>query len=148
MWTLLRVVLTTSEACKLLSDFSVVGRDLSKSTVKAAKLIALDQEKLRRADESAPNDQFITEGGRPAGPGETPALEACILGTETTDKSHPADDHAQVRTAKWNTLSSPHQASEAAVTPPNTSTTTMTKAPASTRTTTTLSNSCLGATYV
>jgi len=96
--TLLHVVLTNSEARKLLSDFSVIGRDLlSKTAGKAAEMLAPDEERLRRADETAPNDQFITEGGRPAGPGETPVLEARIPGTDKTIKRHPDDEHAQIR---------------------------------------------------
>lgn len=99
MRTLLHVVLTNSEARKLLSDFSVIGRDLlSKSASKAADMLAPDEEKLRRADETAPNDQFITEGGRPAGPGETPVLEARLPGTDKTVTQHPDDTQPQIRT--------------------------------------------------
>jgi hypothetical protein len=46
--TLLTLVLTNSEARKLLSDFSLIGRDLlAKGASKAATNIAPDQERLR-----------------------------------------------------------------------------------------------------
>ncbi|KAG5220001.1 hypothetical protein IMY05_C4702000500 [Salix suchowensis] len=50
-----------------------------------------DEERLARVDESAPNDQFITEGGRVAGPNETPVLEARIPGTDATVAQHPKE---------------------------------------------------------
>ena len=93
--TLLTLVLTNSEVRKLFYDFSVIGRDLlAKGATKTAELIAPNEEKLRQVDQSAPNDQFITEGGRVAGPGETPILESGILGTDKKIKAHP---HEQVR---------------------------------------------------
>jgi len=52
-------------------------------------LIAPSDEKLRQVDQSAPNDQFITEGGRVAGPGEVPVLESRIFGTDKKIKAHP-----------------------------------------------------------
>lgn len=74
--TLLNLVLTNSEARKLLSDFGVIGRDLlARSAVKVAETLRPDEEQLARVNHSAPQDQFITEGGRPAGPGEKPVLE-------------------------------------------------------------------------
>lgn len=74
--TLLNLVLTNSEARKLLSDFGVIGRDLlARSAVKVAETLRPDEEQLARVNHSAPQDQFITEGGRAAGPGEKPVLE-------------------------------------------------------------------------
>ena len=74
--TLLNLVLTNSEARKLLSDFGVIGRDLlAKTAVKAAEKIRPDEEQLSKVDHSAPQDQFVTEGGRIAGPGEKPILD-------------------------------------------------------------------------
>ncbi|TEB21020.1 hypothetical protein FA13DRAFT_1643942 [Coprinellus micaceus] len=59
--TLLTLVLTNSEVRKLLSDFSVIGRDLlSIGASKASTLIAPPQHQLDRVDEPAPQDQFIT----------------------------------------------------------------------------------------
>ncbi|KAF8983945.1 hypothetical protein BDQ17DRAFT_1393896 [Cyathus striatus] len=53
--TLLSLILTNSE---------LIGRDLlSRSLSKAATGLAPDSERLARVDESAPNDQFVTEGG-------------------------------------------------------------------------------------
>ncbi|TFK47462.1 hypothetical protein OE88DRAFT_1636556 [Heliocybe sulcata] len=91
--TLLSLVLTNSEVRKLLSDFSLIGRDLlAKGAAKAAEQIGPDQERLRQVDQSAPNDQFITEGGRVAGPNETPVLEAKVPGMDATIKQHPREE--------------------------------------------------------
>jgi hypothetical protein len=49
-------------------------------------------------DESAPKDQFVTEGGRIAGPNETPVLEARVPGTDTTVTQHPKDEFGAVPT--------------------------------------------------
>ncbi|KAL9715568.1 hypothetical protein Ac2012v2_000009 [Leucoagaricus gongylophorus] len=60
--TLLHIVLTNSEARKLFSDFSVIGRDLlSKSAAKASQTIAPSQDELRRADQAAPDHLFMTQ---------------------------------------------------------------------------------------
>jgi len=75
--TLLNLVLTNSEARKLLSDFGVIGRDLlARGAAKAAENIRPDEEQLAKVDHTAPQDQFVTEGGRAAGPGEKPIVEA------------------------------------------------------------------------
>lgn len=87
--TLLNLVLTNSEARKLLSDFGVLGRDLlARGAVKVAENIRPDQERLSKVNHSAPQDQFVTEGGRKAGPGEKPVLEA-NLPFDTTVKHDP-----------------------------------------------------------
>ncbi|KDR72326.1 hypothetical protein GALMADRAFT_213339 [Galerina marginata CBS 339.88] len=91
--TLLTLILSDSEVRKLLSDFSLIGRDLlSKTAVKAATAIAPSKEGLANIDKPAPDNQFITEGGRVAGPNETPVLEARLPGTDTTVKHHPKED--------------------------------------------------------
>lgn len=91
--------MTNSEARKLLSDFSVIGRDLlSKTAAKAAEAMAPEEEALRRVDESAPSDQFITEGGRPTDTSETPVLQGQIPGTNATVSRHPEDDQTRIRT--------------------------------------------------
>jgi hypothetical protein len=98
--TLLTLVLTNSEVRKLLYDFSLIGRDLlAKGASKTAQLIAPPEDKLREVNQSAPNDQFITEGGRVAGPGETPILEVNIPGTDKYIKAHP---HEEVRVKHGN----------------------------------------------
>ncbi|KZV69328.1 hypothetical protein PENSPDRAFT_676112 [Peniophora sp. CONT] len=79
--TLLNLIVTNSEALKLLSDFSVVGRDvLARGATHDAGMIRPDQDRLQNVDQSAPSDQSITTGGRPAGPNETPVAEASIPG--------------------------------------------------------------------
>ncbi|RPD56928.1 hypothetical protein L226DRAFT_573722 [Lentinus tigrinus ALCF2SS1-7] len=91
--TLLSLVLTNAEVRKLLTDFSVIGRDiLARTASKVADKARPDEERLRRIDESAPRDQFVTEGGRLAGPDETPVLEARIPGTDTTVAQHPREE--------------------------------------------------------
>lgn len=97
--TLLSLILTNSEVRKLLQDFSTIGRDLlAKTAVKAAETIAPSNEALENVDQSAPNDQFVTEKGRTVGPGETPVLEARVPGTGHTIVQHPKQDEAIVRT--------------------------------------------------
>ncbi|PPQ71059.1 hypothetical protein CVT26_011461 [Gymnopilus dilepis] len=96
--TLLTLVLTNSEVRKLLSDFSLIGRDLlSRTAVKAAETIAPHPDKLANVDQTAPHDQFITEGGRVAGPNETPVLEARLPGTEKTIRHHPHEEDIMVK---------------------------------------------------
>jgi hypothetical protein len=54
--------LTNSEARKLLSDFSIIGRDiLSITASKAADLLKPDQDKLDKVDDSAPQDTFVDQ---------------------------------------------------------------------------------------
>lgn len=87
--TLLNLVLTNSEARKLLSDFGVIGRDLlARGAVKVAETIRPDEEQLSKVDHTVPQDQFVTEGGRVTGPGEKPVLEA-NLPFDTTFKHDP-----------------------------------------------------------
>ena len=87
--TLLNLVLTNSEARKLLSDFGVIGRDLlARGAAKVAENIRPDEEQLSKVNHSAPQDQFITEGGRVAGPGDKPILDA-TLPFDTTLKHDP-----------------------------------------------------------
>jgi hypothetical protein len=91
--TILSLILTNSEVRKLLSDFSLIGRDLlARGASKAAEGLRPDAEALAHVDDSAPQDQFITEGGRTAGPNETPVLEAQVPGTGHTVTQHPKDD--------------------------------------------------------
>ena len=87
--TLLNLVLTNSEARKLLSDFGVIGRDLlARGAVKIAEHVRPDEDQLARVNHAAPQDQFITEGGRETGPGEKPILDA-NLPFDTTLKHDP-----------------------------------------------------------
>ncbi len=112
--TLLSLVLTNAEVRKLLGDFSVIGRDiLARGASKIADKARPDEERLRRVDDSAPRDQFVSEGGRLVGPDETPVsicafsvglprlimypqvLEARIPGTGTTVAQHPREELGQ-----------------------------------------------------
>jgi gas vesicle protein len=59
--TLLTMVLTNSEARKLLSDASIIGRDLfARGAMKAAEKARPTDEQLRLVDDAAPPDQFET----------------------------------------------------------------------------------------
>ena len=58
--TLLSLLLTNVEARKLLTDFSLLGRDLlARGAVHAADMIRPDDERLADVDQSAPADAFI-----------------------------------------------------------------------------------------
>ncbi|KZP14441.1 hypothetical protein FIBSPDRAFT_912787 [Athelia psychrophila] len=107
--TILSLILTNSEVRKLLSDFSLIGRDLlARGASKAADGLRPDQEALAHVNDSAPNDQFVTKGGRTAGPNETPVLEARVPGTDHTVSQHPKDalgTGATVKTSEGETLS-------------------------------------------
>jgi hypothetical protein len=93
--------LTNSEVRKLLSDFSLIGRDLlALGLSKVAEGIRPHPEALARVNDTSPQDQFITEGGRPVGPNETPELEGRIPGTETSVTQHPKDDAGKGATVK------------------------------------------------
>ncbi|KAF8805918.1 hypothetical protein BYT27DRAFT_7191832 [Phlegmacium glaucopus] len=95
--TLLSIILTNSEVRKLLSDFSVIGADLlSKGAAHLARTIAPTDEQLRNVDQSGPDDEFITAGGRPAGPGETPVPELSVPGTSKTLQRHPKENEARI----------------------------------------------------
>ncbi|KAI0028014.1 hypothetical protein K488DRAFT_90191 [Vararia minispora EC-137] len=79
--TLVNLLATNSEARKLLTDFSILGRDiLARATVHVADMIRPGDEKLRQVDQSAPAHQFRTEGGQIARPSETPVAETTIPG--------------------------------------------------------------------
>lgn len=91
--TLLSLVLTNSEVRKLLSDFSVVGRDLlAKGAAKAAEALRPDKEELSRVDEPTSEGEFVTKGGRKTGTGETPVLDVVIPHTDAHVEHHPHAD--------------------------------------------------------
>ena len=78
--TLLSLVFTNAEMRKLLSDFGVIGRDLlARGAEKVAEQARPSEDALRRIDETAPEHTFITEGGRKAGPDETPVRPPFII---------------------------------------------------------------------
>ncbi|EIW85913.1 hypothetical protein CONPUDRAFT_148046 [Coniophora puteana RWD-64-598 SS2] len=112
--TILSLVMTNSEVRKLLSDFSLIGRDLlTKGASKGVEQLRPDPDRLARVDEAAPQDQFITKGNRPVGPNETPVLEANVPGTDTTIEQHPRADDATVKTGNGDVKSSSEAAAEA-----------------------------------
>ena len=47
-------------------------------------------------DQSAPHDEFITTGGRPAGPEETPVPEFSVPGTSKALQQHPNENGAHI----------------------------------------------------
>ncbi|KAG1723281.1 hypothetical protein EDB19DRAFT_1645363 [Suillus lakei] len=99
--TILSLILTNSEVRKLLSDFSVIGRDiLAKGAAKVAESLRPGEEELAHVDEAAPQDEFVTKGGRRAGPSETPVLEAKVPGTDTVVERHPRADDTTVTTGE------------------------------------------------
>lgn len=55
-------------------------------------MLAPTDDQLRDVDQSAPNDQFITQGGRVAGPGETPVLDLKVPGTGKNILVHPKQE--------------------------------------------------------
>ena len=61
-----------------------------------ASAVGPSDEQLRNVDQSAPHDQFITTGGRPADPKETPVFELGIPGTERHLEMHPKEDQARI----------------------------------------------------
>ena len=80
--TILSFVLTNSKVRKLLSDFSLIGRDLlAHGASKAAEGLRSDPGGLARVNESAPQDQFVTEGAGAAGPNPR-------VGTEVPGTGH------------------------------------------------------------
>ncbi|KAF8813295.1 hypothetical protein BYT27DRAFT_7206900 [Phlegmacium glaucopus] len=95
--TLLSIILTKSEVRGLLFDFSVIGADLlSKGAAHLSRRIAPTDEQLRNVDQSAPDDEFITAGGRPTAPGETPVPELSVPSTSKTLQGHPKENEARI----------------------------------------------------
>jgi hypothetical protein len=88
--TLFRIVMTNSEARKLLSDFSVIGRDLlSKTAAKAAETMAPSEEALRNVDHPGESNRFETDNGRPT---DTAGLQVPLPGTSTSAAIGPEGD--------------------------------------------------------
>lgn len=95
--TLLSIILTNSEVRKLLSDFSVIGVDLlSKGATQLAQKIAPTEQQLRNIDRTAPDDEFITTGGRPAGSEETPVPELSVPGMSKSLQQHPNENEPHI----------------------------------------------------
>ncbi|KIM74590.1 hypothetical protein PILCRDRAFT_14356 [Piloderma croceum F 1598] len=77
----------------------LIGRDLARGASEAADSLRLDQEALAH-DESAPQDQLITEGGSKVGPTDTPVPEAKVPGMGHTMAQHPKEDLGTGATVK------------------------------------------------
>jgi hypothetical protein len=97
--TILSLILTNSEVRKLLSDFSVIGRDLlAKGAVKAVEIIRPTEEELAKVDEPAAADEFVSHGGRKVGLDETPVVSTKVPGTNIHVQHHPHSDDAKIVT--------------------------------------------------
>lgn len=67
----MRLILTNSEARKLLSDASLIGRDLfARGAAKAAESVRPDQDALARVDDAAPADEWVGPQGTTHGPND------------------------------------------------------------------------------
>ena len=76
-------------------DFSTIGADLlSKGAAHIAQKNRPTEEQLGNVDCLAPDDEFITAGGRPAGPlGETPVPELSVPASASkTLQQHPDEN--------------------------------------------------------
>lgn len=61
---LAKLIFTNSEARKLLSDISIIGRDVAADAAsKAAEVARPHEDALRQADEAAPDSQWIAPDG-------------------------------------------------------------------------------------
>ena len=93
--TLGNLIATNSEVRKILSDFSVIGRDILVRTAShAAESVRPDQDGLTNIDRPAPPDRFEAAGGRQVGLNETPVAELDNRGSNTARPQ--ADDGAGV----------------------------------------------------
>jgi len=90
--TISPLILTNSGVRKLLTDFSLIGRDLlARGASKATQCLCPDPEALARVDDST-QDKFITESGRTIGPNEAPVLDAKVPGTGYAVAQYPKED--------------------------------------------------------
>ncbi|KAG8909986.1 hypothetical protein FRC00_009079, partial [Tulasnella sp. 408] len=82
--TLLTLVLTNSEARKLLSDIQLIGRDLfARGAIKAGEKARPTQEQLAQVDDAAPSDNFASSSG-PVGTTATPQVGGNVGGRQVT----------------------------------------------------------------
>jgi Family of unknown function (DUF5923) len=94
--TLGNLIATNSEVRKILSDFSVIGRDILVRTAShAAESVRPDQDGLTNVDRPAPPDRFEAAGGRQSGSNEAPVAELDDPGSNTAIRPQ-ADDGAGV----------------------------------------------------
>jgi hypothetical protein len=74
--TLGDLIATNSEVRKILSDFSIIGRDiLARTASHAAESVRPDQDALTKVDRPAPLDQFEAGSSKQAGPNGSPEFQ-------------------------------------------------------------------------
>jgi hypothetical protein len=96
--TILSLIIINLEVHELLSDFSLIGRDLlSGSASIASDSLFPDKDALTRVGNTAPRDPFIIEGGCKAGPGER---RVRFLGLNTMATEHQRDEFKKGATVK------------------------------------------------
>ncbi|KAH9944711.1 hypothetical protein B0H21DRAFT_863006 [Amylocystis lapponica] len=66
----------------------------------AAEQTRPNEERLRGVDEPAPDNQFVSEGGRRVGHDETPVPEVRVPGTDARVAQHPREEFAHGATVK------------------------------------------------
>jgi len=87
--TLGDLIATNSEVRKILSDFSVIGRDiLARAASHAAESVRPDQDALTKVDRPAPSDQFEAAGNRQAGPNGSPEGQVRSASQTAGDAQH------------------------------------------------------------
>ncbi|KIY66782.1 hypothetical protein CYLTODRAFT_444462 [Cylindrobasidium torrendii FP15055 ss-10] len=104
--SLVHLVLTNGEFRKLISDFSVVARDLAaRGAVKAAENIRPNQEQLERVDEAAKADHFHQEAATSTSSpiGQSAGTQTSVPGTrevvgqpQTVDQAKVEADNAKL----------------------------------------------------
>lgn len=93
--TLLSLILTNSEVRKLLSDFSVIGRDLlAKAATRAAEAIRPGDEEVAHVDEPASGPEFVPKTG------ETPVLNVDIPRADVQVEQYSGADEPAVKTGQ------------------------------------------------
>lgn len=95
--TVLSLILTNSEVRKLLSDFSIIGRDLlAKGAEKAAVALRPREDELAKVDEPVQGDAFVSKKGDKAAAGATPMLDVRIPGTDINIQHSPENQGVKV----------------------------------------------------
>jgi hypothetical protein len=84
------LIATNSEVRKILSDFSVIGRDiLARAASHVADSVCPNPDALTNVDRPAPSDRFETAGGSQVGPDETPVAELNVPGSNFAIRHRP-----------------------------------------------------------
>lgn len=95
--TLGNLIATNSEIRKILSDFSVIGRDvLARTASHAAESVRPDRDALANADRPAPSDHFEAAGGKHAGSNGIPVAKSGPSSSQAANAiQERVEDHAQ-----------------------------------------------------